>query len=368
MSEKKTILIAPNSYKECADSVDAAELFARHLKDDNLRMLISPVSDGGDGFLKVCIKQFDLQVHKYLVSSPFGSQIEVNAGYDPFTETAYIESAEVLGLRRIPREKRNPMHLSSGGLGQLIKKISTEYSVNKFVIGIGGTGTNDLGLGMLSELGLKLFDKNSMITPPLPHNFSNIYSAHWENNFKYQIELVVDVENPLTGTDGSSCIYGPQKGLTPADIGIIDFEFQRLVNLFIRSELIQPGIVLSGAGGGLAAGFQMFLNAEVTTSDGFILEDLKIKEKAGRADFVITGEGAFDEQSLSGKAAGIIIKNTSHPVFLVCGKIKKNLHLPDNIIPIELQKYFKKPGDSIKKFKEAVHYAADEINLYVKNF
>jgi glycerate 2-kinase len=359
--KKKRFLIAPNSYKECADSVEAAGLFLEFLHRKEFDCITAPLSDGGDGFLKVCSEKFELELLKYQVSSPYGSLLEVNVGFDKNNKTIFIESADVIGLKLIPEEKRNPMLLSSSGMGELLRKISMDLETTRFVIGIGGTAINDLGLGMLTELGLTLYDNSGEIIDPLPMNFSKIAAGEWTNKAEFQVEVVTDVENPLTGTKGATYIFGPQKGLSREEVKNLDAEFERITKLFSSANLIKNKEVLSGAGGGLAAGFQMFFNSAVKTSSDFILNELELRKMLNTADYVVTGEGSFDEQSLYGKAAGIIIKNTSLPVFLVCGQISKDIKLPGNVIPIELQEYFTHKEESLRNFSTGIKLASEEI-------
>jgi glycerate 2-kinase len=364
-----TILIAPNSYKECADSSDAAALFIKYLTTDKLKCIPAPLSDGGDGFLKVCTDRFGLEIHKLTISSPVNTRIEVSAGYDRSNKILYIESASVIGLNLIPPEKRNPMFLNSASMGELLKKVNERgLPLEKLVIGIGGTGVSDLGIGMLSELGLKLYNSSGENVNPVPAEFHNIADAEWDRTFDFNVEIISDVDNPLTGENGAVYIYGPQKGLNKKDVKSLDNEFSRLVQLFADKGIIKQQKDLSGAGGGIAAAFQMFFNAEVKSSAEFILKDLNLKKLLEDTDYIITGEGNFDHQSLSGKGTGIIIKNTTKPVFLVCGNIDESLELPANVKRIELQKYFKNREESIIKFEEGINKASGEIKELAVQF
>jgi glycerate 2-kinase len=358
---KIKLLIAPNSFKECADSVEVALMFRDHFNTEEFEITLAPVSDGGDGFLKVCSRQFDLELKKYKVHSPFNTLIDVNAGVELKENRVFIESADIIGLKLIPQNERRPMFLSSAGLGELLKIISIENKVDKFIIGIGGTGINDLGIGMLSELGLKLYDINRNEVKPFPAYFSDIANAEWSNKYDFNFELITDVNNPITGLKGATNTFGRQKGLTPEELRKLDSEFGRLIDLFSRREIIIENKKLSGAGGGIAAGFQMFFNSAVKTSSEFILNDLRLSDMIRQSDFIITGEGSFDEQSLFGKATGVIVNAARTPVFLVCGKINNKIKLPELIHPIELQKYFSGEKDSIKYFREGITKAVKEI-------
>ncbi len=359
MTNKK-ILVAPNSFKECASSVEAAELFVKYLSSFNIDITAAPLSDGGDGFLRVCSYNFKLEELKFAAQSPLHIPLEVPIGYNRKEGIVYLESADIVGLKLIPEDKRAPLGYTSAGMGELLNKIYTTLPVKKFVIGIGGTATNDLGLGMLIELGLRLYNRAGDIIAPVPSAFNEISGFEFNPVFNLPIGIVTDVDNPLVGVNGASSTYGPQKGLKENEINFIDGEFDRLSALFCKGRNIENS-QLSGAGGGLAAGIQIFLNAVIRTSGDFILEDLGLKNMLPVTDYVITGEGSFDNQSMHGKGAGIIIKNSGRPVFLVCGKIDSKVKLPDHVIPVELHKYFGSSAESIKNIKKGIEKASSEI-------
>ena len=177
--KKNKIMIAPNSFKECADSVTIAELITQYLSGLKKKELITkPISDGGDGFLKVCEFYFGGEIINYKISAPYGeSKIECPILYCESRKEVYIESAEVLGLKIVPLFYRNPLKLSSKGLGELIWQIEKDVrnknlTVNKVYFGIGGTATMDMGMGMMSELGLNLLDLHYREIGVIPQNFS----------------------------------------------------------------------------------------------------------------------------------------------------------------------------------------------------
>lgn len=356
----KKILVAPNSFKECASSVEAAELFLKYLSPFKFDLTSAPLSDGGDGFLQVCLHNFKLEEFKFQSRSPIGSPLEVPVGFDRSNGTVYLESADIIGLKLIPGEQRTPMYYTTAGMGELLKTVYKSLTVKKIVIGIGGTATNDLGLGMLVSLGLRLYNHAGDNITPVPKEFNHIVDFEFNPVFDLPIEIITDVDNPLSGINGASSIYGPQKGLNDDEINFIDSEFTRLAELFCRGKNLQE-LKLSGAGGGLPGGMQIFLNTRIKASGEFIMEDLGIKNLLGLTDCVITGEGSFDKQSMYGKGAGIILENSRKPVFLVCGKIDNQLELPKHIIPLELSRYFGNIEESIENFSKGIEKASFEI-------
>jgi glycerate kinase len=225
-------------------------------------------------------------------------------------KTLYIESADILGLKTIPVENRKPLLLSSRGIGDLIMQIldgvETGFMhVNKLVIGIGGTGTNDLGMGMMEVFGLELFDKNDKQLDVLPKNFNLVEKiAVPEGELPFEIEMIYDVENPLMGLRGASKVFGKQKGASEDEVEELERGFS---NLLKQMEIDDKTVSeLSGAGGGLAAALKLFFNAKEKTATKFIEEELGINQEKLGCDVIITGEGKYDFQSYMNKGAMII--------------------------------------------------------------
>jgi len=372
----KKILIAPNSYKECSTSVNASQLFERHLgKSPDMELISVPISDGGDGFIDVCKSNFKLNNLSFEIKRVYSDEMfTLNVGISQDKKSLYIESAKILGLQGIPLNKRKPLSLNSSNLGELLKEINkNRKGVERVIIGIGGTGINDLGLGVCSAFGLKTFDSNGIELSIIPQNYKEIKNIKWsKTNLNFDIELIIDVDNPLFGEYGATKTYSVQKGATLDDIEILEDGFANVLNIINCSELMILPQKLSGAGGGLAAGLQIFFNAKVIESTKFINEFLLGEQLTIIPDFVITGEGFFDNQSLQNKGAKVVIDRFASAgckVFLVCGKIDHKLlkELGENIIPIELIKYFKNEAESIKYFNKGIHLACNDILTYLAN-
>ena len=372
--KKNKILIAPNSFKECADSVTIAELITQYLSGLKKKELITkPISDGGDGFLKVCEFYFGGEIINYKISAPYGeSKIECPILYCESRKEVYIESAEVLGLKIVPLFYRNPLKLSSKGLGELIWQIEKDVrnknlTVNKVYFGIGGTATMDMGMGMMSELGLNLLDLHYREIGVIPQNFSLTRRIKYKP-YKLSFDLipVVDVSNSLLGAKGGIRIYGKQKGASEENILIIEKSFNHLINLFENNNLEISTNKLSGAGGGIPAAFQIFYKTSLTYSSEFIKYHLGIDRYIDSIDYLVTGEGAYDDQTDSGKGVSVLIdlfRSDVKLIFLICGSIGNSVlkNLPKYIFPIELRKYFPNQYDSIKNYKEGLKKASSQI-------
>jgi len=367
----KKILIAPNSFKESAASVEVAELFYKYLKSPEYEFIIKPISDGGDGFLGVCRKNYDLDIIKFQVLSPYIPQknINVSVGYSSKLKSVYIESSEVLGLKKIPFSKRHPLNLSSKGLGELLNKIKLRFnkdSLNKIVIGIGGTGTIDLGIGALSSLGLKLFDKHGKELVPIPKNFINTVKIEYPTEiYPFDIEIILDVNNPLFGNNGGIRVYGSQKGASENDLNIIEDGIKNIVNILQKNGLINNNTFLSGAGGGISVGLSLFLKSTSKPSQDFILNELGLKEYKD-VNYLITGEGKFDSQS-NNKGTGILLNHFKNigKIFLCCGIIDKNCNFQTNVYPIQFIDFFKKIKESRTNIEKGIELSCSIIQQII---
>ena len=376
---RKRILISPNSFKECADSVTIAELIKNnlsYLRDTEL--IVKPITDGGDGFLSVCKFHFGRELRTYSISTAYdNSTFDCPILYCENRKEIYIESAEVLGLKVVSLTNRNPLKLTSKGLGQLLKKIEQDVQLNrikvhKTFIGIGGTATIDMGVGMMSELGLNLLDSTNAELGLLPENFPAVQTIEYKRfNFSFEVIPVVDVTNPLVGDRGGVKVFGRQKGAEGKAISILENSFNHLLKLFENNRLQFSHKELSGAGGGLPAAFQIFYTKPLLYSSEFIQYNLEFTKysDSDSVDYLITGEGAYDHQSGLGKGVGVLIdlfNSHVNQIFLICGKISNNsiTSLPKNVVPIELMNYFENEPESIKKYKAGIEKACQEI---VKN-
>ncbi len=374
----KKILLAPNSFKQCADSVKIAQIFKNHLSNNlNFEIIENPISDGGDGFFEVCTKYFKAKELTYSISTSYdNSLMKSNAAFDVENRTAYIESANILGLKVIPLEHHKPMILTSKGIGDLLIQINNEVNnrklnIEKVIIGIGGTATNDLGLGMCSRFNLELIDLFNKQMEILPENYYRIKQINWTNpGLNFQIEMVLDVINPLLGKTGATRTFGKQKGLNRGEVEVLELGFTKILHTLEKQGLSAKNKLLYGAGGGLAAGLQIFFDAKAITAEDFISNELGIKKLQNDVDIIITGEGSFDSQTQLGKGAGIILKlfeNTGKKVFLCCGSIDENVKekLPENVYPIELRKFFTSKEESIQKFESGIEEACEEIKKVI---
>ncbi len=371
----KKILIAPNSFKGCANSVTIAGYFSKYLTGigEDIQCTALPISDGGDGFLEVCSNLYKLELRTYIITTPYDDSVmETIIGYDSKNSVVYIESAKVLGLSVIPKEKQKVIGLSSKGLGELLTLLVKEndsgvLKIKKIIIGIGGTGTNDMGLGMCSKFGLKLKDHYGNSLNILPNDFHNAAEIIWEPiEFPFKIECVIDVQNDLLGKNGATYSFASQKGATKGELAVMELGFSKILNLLYQNNLPDRTEKLFGAGGGLATGLQIFLDAELITAKEFLINNLLDTFSEHKFDVLITGEGSFDNQSPLGKGAYLMIehfKNQVDKIFLCSGKISETsfTDLPSNVFPIQLKDFFNSEEESIQNIETGIKIASQII-------
>lgn len=372
--EVKKLLLAPNSFKECANSVKIAEVLKSSLqKNSNLSIISIPISDGGDGFLQVCNNTYNLTDITYLIKRNYGDElIDGLVLYNEGIKTVYLESAELFGLKRVVEKNRNPMKLNTKSLGSILIELaglvnSKKLKIDSVWIGVGGTATIDFGIGACSQLGLKLLDENSNPLDPYPSNFNKTQKLAFSPiKLPYKITCIVDVDTILVGEPGSIEIFGKQKGASENDLEKIKKGIVNILNLYQRDLGIEVLEKLNGAGGGLAAGLNILFNAEIISSSNFINDYLFCDLDINSIDAVITGEGRFDYQSYEGKGISVILnkfQNTRIPIFLINGSsssTESNM-LPDNIFVFNIEDFFHSKEDSIKNYEFGLQKAAQLV-------
>ena len=374
------ILICPNSFKECADSVTISNIIAEELRNStNHNLLIKPMTDGGDGFLKVCEKIYDIRELNLKNIKSYGSELS-NSGllYSKKSKRIFLETAELFGMKNTPKSDRNPMRLDTSLLGKILFDLSrfereNLLDIRSVWIGIGGTVTMDFGLGACSQLGVELFNQQGVKLEPIPANFNQVSKVNFNPfNLAFDINCVVDVETDLLAESGALEIYGPQKGASFEDITAIKLGIENILRL-INSDLnFALPKNINGAGGGLAAGFNIFFGANISSAKHFILSEILKDIDFNLVDAVITGEGKFDSQSLEGKSTGVLIdicKKYSIPLFLINGssEIPVELNQSKYIHFINLTDFYNSKTESVEHFVEGIKRSTKLIMSQLNN-
>ncbi len=302
------VVIAPQAFKGSISALKAARAMAegvqRVLGDSDIRLV--PVADGGDGTLETLVEGSGGEIRSATVTGPLGEELTANWGAMGGGTTAVIEMARTSGLALVPLERRDPMVATTYGLGEAILA-ALDQGFRRFIVGIGGSATNDAGAGMAQAMGVGLSDKSGA---PLPFggaalaelatiDLDGLDARARESTFL----VACDVSNPLTGPEGASAIYGPQKGASPRVVDELDAalgHFARVVGREIGVEIDQ--LRGAGAAGGLGGGMVAFLGAELRTGVDIVLDVVGLDGHLEGADLVVTGEGCLDHQTVYSKA------------------------------------------------------------------
>ncbi|MBR6523440.1 MAG: glycerate kinase [Clostridia bacterium] len=302
------IVVAIDSFKGSLSTFEAGEAIAEAIKDvyKDAKTVISPIADGGEGTTEAIISATSGEMVKVVVSNPLGKKIEANYGFIPDRKTAVIEMSAAAGITLIDESERNPMNTTTFGVGEMILDAISK-GCRKFVVGIGGSATNDGGVGMLQALGFEFLDKDGKHVELGGKGLKDIATIKTENivpELKGCSFLVAcDVKNVLCGDTGCSAIYGPQKGATPEMIKDMDLWLEKYAELtksvIKESDANIPG---TGAAGGMGFALLSYLGATLKSGIELVMEETGLEDQVKDADLVITGEGRLDGQSYMGKA------------------------------------------------------------------
>ena len=332
----KRILVIPDSFKDSISSNEFCDITKTAIQKINHACVVDciPIGDGGEGSLDSFKLIKDYNFKTMLVKSPINELVKATYCVNKKTKTGIIELAQASGIQLVPIELRNPTKTTSYGTGQLIENIISE-GMKKIILFIGGSATNDVGIGMLDALGFSFRDyENKKLTPSVK-NLSKIYkiekSPIYDNIKKIKFIVACDVANPLIGPNGATQTFGKQKGASDKDLRQLEenvIHFSKIViKEFKRDYTKNDG---AGAAGGVGFAALSFLNAEFEGGFKLISKLLKLKDKIKKEnyDYIITGEGCIDEQTQYGKLLKHVAdlgKKHSTPVIAFTGKLKKDL-------------------------------------------
>ena len=331
------ILIAIDSFKGSLSSKEAGEA----IKSGILRVipdaevLISPLADGGEGTVETLVEALGGSLETVRVKGPLFQEVEAHYGilsdsqYSSIEgKLAVMEMSQASGITLVAPEERNPLKTGSYGVGEMILD-AYHKGCRRFLIGIGGSATNDGGIGMLSALGFRFTQENGEDISPIGEGLKDLAridaTSVPEGLLQCSFQIACDVENPLYGENGASLIYGFQKGGNKELLSQMDLwmkHYSELVKEY--NPAANPEAPGSGAAGGLGFAFRSFLQGELKSGVSLILEETKLSEKMQGADLVITGEGRLDEQSAMGKAPiGVakLAKTQGIPVIAFAGAV-----------------------------------------------
>jgi len=324
------ILVAPDSFKDSLSASEVSRIISEAISDvipsASIRKI--PISDGGEGLLEALLTPLQGTLVSVSVKDPLHRTIEASYGLVDQGKTAIIEMATASGLELLSIEERNPLITSTYGTGELIKN-ALDKGCTKIIIGLGGSATNDGGIGMIKALGGLFLDQYNQEIPDGGAALSTLHSIDLSGLDKrlQQVAIVCacDVDNPLTGPSGASYVYAKQKGASDNMLAVLDSNLSNYATV-IKATLNKDLEHISGTGaaGGTAMGLLAFLDATLTPGIALITELLNLEKHIKEAQLVVTGEGKIDIQTLHGKTImGIasLAKKHSIPVLVFTGSI-----------------------------------------------
>jgi len=326
------ILICPDSFKDSLDAIGVTKAIEVGIKRINREYIIQkiPLADGGEGSLDVLMNNAKGRYQKVTVKDPLFREIE--ASYGIIEETAVIEMARAAGLDLLKTDERNPMLTSTYGVGELIKH-ALDQGIRKFIIAIGGSATNDCGIGVAKALGVKFLDKSGKSIEPTGKGLASLHkidnSTIDKRILSSEIKVMCDVNNPLYGENGAAYVYAKQKGANDKMIKVLDDNlrhFSQIVEKTYKKDISEvPG---SGAAGGLGAGLMVFLKGTLVSGFSTISDILNLEGYIRSSDLIITGEGKIDSQSFNGKVVievSKIAQKYQKPVIALVGSYEGDL-------------------------------------------
>ncbi len=301
------VVIAIDSFKGSLTSMEAG-MAAREgiLKACDADVIVRPLADGGEGTVEALLSGMGGEKLEIRVTGPLADRVTCSYGLLKNGKTAVMEMAEAAGLKLVPKELLNPLNTSTYGVGEMIRD-AIGRGCRDFIIGIGGSCTNDGGIGMLKALGFEFYDSEGKPVGPEGRELVKIAGLSTEGALpelkECTFRIACDVNNPLYGPLGAAHVFGSQKGASPEMIALLDEGLRRYAatveRLTGQATAALPG---AGAAGGLGYAFVTFLRAELESGISIILKEIQLEEDIKDADFVITGEGKLDFQTAMGKA------------------------------------------------------------------
>lgn len=326
-------VVAIDSLKGSLSSMEAGNAIAEGIyrADAEAKVEVRPLADGGEGTVDALVQGMNGSLRKVRVTGPLGDKVDAAYGIIEEAKMAVIEMSAAAGITLVPDEKKNPLFTTTYGVGEMIRD-AIEKGCRKFVVGIGGSATNDGGIGMLQALGYDFLNSKGNAVPYGAKGLEDLAEIRKEYVLpelaQCEFKVACDVTNPLCGPLGASAVYGPQKGATPEMVREMDqwlADYAKLAaNCPERADAEHPG---TGAAGGLGFAFLTFTNAVLESGIKIVLEETKLEQYIQDADIVITGEGRLDGQTAMGKAPVGVAKLAGKykiPVLAFAGSVTKD--------------------------------------------
>lgn len=366
------IVIAPDSYKESLSALEVANAIEQGFREiwpdaDYVKL---PVADGGEGTVEAMVAATAGRIVDVDVTGPLGEPVTAFFGLSGDERTAFIEMAAASGLEQVPVALRDPLKTTSWGTGELIRH-ALDAGVDHIIIGLGGSATNDGGAGMVQALGAKLLDarQNDIGQGGAAlESLAQIDISQLDKRLAAcRIEVACDVTNPLTGKEGASAVFGPQKGATAETIDRLDTALAHYAQMIARDLQVDVlELAGGGAAGGMGAALYAFCGAQLRRGIEIVTDALQLDECVADADLVITGEGRIDSQTIHGKVpVGVakVAKRYHKPVIGIAGSLTPDVgivheHGLDAVFSVIY---------TICTLDDALKNAADNVRMTARN-
>ncbi|MGS4817991.1 glycerate kinase [Raoultella terrigena] len=366
------IVIAPDSYKESLSALGVATAIEQGFREiyPDAEYLKLPVADGGEGTVEAMVAATQGHLVRAVVTGPLGEPVNAFYGLSGDERCAYIEMAAASGLESVPPARRNPLLTTSWGTGELIRH-ALDSGVKQIIIGIGGSATNDGGAGMVQALGGKLLTEDNRQLAAggaALEALAKIDLSELDQRLTdCRIEVACDVTNPLTGPEGATAVFGPQKGATAEMIARLDralTHFAQIIHRDLGIDVLH--LEGGGAAGGMGAALYAFCGAKLRPGIEIVTDALHLSERVADADLVITGEGRIDSQTIHGKVpVGVakVAKSYNIPVIGIAGSLTADVgvvhqHGLDAVFSVLY---------SVCTLEEALENAADNVRMTARN-
>lgn len=325
------LLLAPNAFKHSLDARQVAEALRDGFSQSRLdcRMSLFPIGDGGDGTCELLREKLGGKRIQKTVSDPLGKPVNASYSLIDDGQTAIIEMADASGIRLLKAKEQDPLRTSSIGTGQLILDALEQHQVDHIILGMGGSATVDGGCGMLHALGVRFWDKDGNSLDPIPEQLLRLHRIDSSRLHKKvldcNITILCDVENYLLGDEGAAHVFGPQKGASPMEVETLDNFLQKLSDIVLKATGQHMATLVSGGtAGGAAAGMYALANAQLVNGISYFLQKTGFENILENVNWLITGEGSLDEQTLGGKAplgVASLAKKYGIPVVGIAGRV-----------------------------------------------
>jgi len=324
------IVIAPDKFKGSLSSLDFCSAVEEGVNriSEQIDILKLPLADGGDGTIEIVNYYLGGSIVEVEVHNPLFQPITASYLYASNSQTAFIEMAEASGLRLLKEEEQDCKNTTTFGTGEMILD-AIEKGAKKIILGIGGSATNDCGIGMATALGYKFIDKDNKEVKPIGASLSQIFSIDDSNVAsklnQVEFQIACDVNNPLYGKNGAAHVYAKQKGASTEDIEMLDYGLTSFSEVLTTQFKVHPQTIKgAGAAGGMGIASIVFLKGNLESGIQVMKELANFDDQIADADWIITGEGKLDVQTLSGKTIDGVLKSAkiySIPVAVFCGQI-----------------------------------------------